>query len=73
MNGNRVRIEVRIVNPDTGKVLGEASQETQLRTDLLTSAFASTAQDWFVTTCGAVGTTAYRSAFPRSGQGEARP
>ena len=68
MDGNQVRIEVRIVNPDNDEVLGQGAAEIRLRTDLLTAMNAATAQDWFATTCSAVGTMAYREAYPRSGR-----
>lgn len=70
MDGNLVRVEVRLINPHNGEVLGVGSVEVGLRPDLLTAMDASTAQDWFSTTCAAMGTIAYREAYPRSGRGE---
>jgi hypothetical protein len=68
MDGELTKVEVRIIDPETGAILGEASAVIGLRKDLLTSSFAATAQDWFSTTCSAVGTMAYREAFPRGGR-----
>lgn len=68
MNGDKMRVEVRLIDPESGVVVGQASTEIGLRTDLLTAMDAGPAQDWYATTCSAVGTAAYREAFPRSGR-----
>lgn len=68
MNGEEVRVEVRLIDPRTGDVKGQASTVINLRTDLLTGVFVDKAQDWYSTTCSAVGTMAYREAYPRSGR-----
>jgi hypothetical protein len=63
----RVIIEVRITDPlRAGKILGEAASQVELRDDLLTSSFASAAQDWFSQMVSALGTMAYMDAFPRA-------
>lgn len=63
-----VKITVLIEDGVHGDHLGEASSIVSLRTDLLTSAFASTSQDWYSQMVAALGTLAYRDAFPRSGR-----
>lgn len=71
MDGEQTRIEVRLIDPDSGVVIGQSSTVIGLRRDLLTAPFADKAQDWYTTTCSAVGTAAYLDAFPKSGR-EAR-
>ncbi len=66
METRSVKITVLIEDGVHGDRLGEASSVIKLRTDLLTSAFASTAQDWYSQMVSALGTMAYRDAFPRS-------
>jgi len=63
-----VKITVTIEDGVHGDHMGEASSIVSLRTDLLTSAFASTSQDWYSQMVAALGTLAYRDAFPRSGR-----
>jgi len=46
--------------------MGEASAIVSLRTDLLTGIFTDSAQDWYSSMVAALGTMAYRDAFPRS-------
>jgi hypothetical protein len=70
MDGDQVVIQVQLIDPHSREVLGQGSIEVGLRKDLLTAMDADKAQDWFSTTCAAMGTIAYREAYPRSGRGE---
>jgi hypothetical protein len=72
----RVRIEVKIIDTDPGAplermVLGSASREMDLPTNLLqgSGAFVTGAQNHYSDTVAAIGTAAYREAFPRAQEG----
>ncbi len=61
-----VKITVTIEDGVHGDHMGEASSIVSLRTDLLTGIFTDGAQDWYSSMVSALGTMAYRDAFPRS-------
>jgi hypothetical protein len=63
-----VKITVTIEDGVHGDHMGEASSIVSLRTDLLTGVFTDGAQDWYSSMVAALGTMAYRDAFPRSGR-----
>lgn len=63
-----VKITVTIEDGVHGDHMGEASSVVSLRTDLLYGLFTDGAQDWYSSMVAALGTMAYRDAFPRSGR-----
>jgi hypothetical protein len=63
-----VKITVTLEDGVHGDRMGEASSVVNLREDLLIGAFVDAAQDWYSQMVSALGTMAYRDAFPRSGR-----
>lgn len=68
----RIKIQVTLLDGVHGDELGRADTVVELRTDLLTAYDPGGAQDWYSSMIAALGTMAYREAFPRSGRGETR-
>jgi hypothetical protein len=61
----RVKIQVLLTDGVHGDELGASSVVVELRRDLLNGYDPDAAQDWYTALVSALGTTAYREAFPR--------